>query len=157
MTSIKLFLTTKNPKEAEWREWTILEKGTKYENLYYNGNFMSTYELLNKITKAFIKDKKLSSRVQDIIHNSILNKEDIYGKYANLESISLIFTENQLNNFCELCERIIDENDDANANEDANDDDEEKDDHKDINDYKYPECNCNYNYNPGGVFNDGNY
>ena len=39
MTSIKLFLTTKNPKEAEWREWTILEKGTKYENLYYNGKF----------------------------------------------------------------------------------------------------------------------
>ena len=108
-------------------------------------NFMSTYELIGKITKAFIKDKKLSSRVQDIIHNSILNKEDIYGKYANLESISLIFTEKQLTNFCELCERIIDENK------------EEKDDHIDINDYKYPECNCNYNYNPGGVFNDGNY
>jgi hypothetical protein len=149
MTSIKLFLTTKNPKEAEWRNYTILEKGTKYKNLYYNGNFMSTYELIGKITRSFIKDKKLSSRVQDIIHNSIMNKEDIYGKYANLESISLIFTENQLNNFCELCERIINEENDANKEE------EEEEEDIDINDYKYPECN--YNYNPGGVFNDGNY
>ena len=152
MNPIKRFLTTKNPKEAEWRDWVILEKGTKYENLYYNGNFMSTYELIGKITNAYIKDKKLSSRVQDIIHNYILNKEDIYGKYANLESISLIFTENQLNNFCELCERIIDENKEENDDSNNNGDEE---DHIDINDYKYPECN--YNYNPGGVFNDGNY
>ena len=82
----------------------------KKDDYLKRGNPVSSFEFIDKVNNYLFKFNKSGNRnrneFQLAIDDIIKNDESTYGKYIDSDGWSVYFTEDQLNNFVELCSEV---------------------------------------------------